>query len=37
MVEALSGAATAMHDTATRMSHTADQTKQRAVTVAGRL
>jgi methyl-accepting chemotaxis protein len=35
MVDALSGAATAMNDTAQRMSHTAEQTKHRAVTVAG--
>jgi methyl-accepting chemotaxis protein/CHASE3 domain sensor protein len=35
MVEALNGSAAAMNETAQRMSHTADDTKQRAVMVAG--
>lgn len=35
MIGALSGAAGSMTDTASRMSHTAESTKQRSVTVAG--
>jgi methyl-accepting chemotaxis protein/CHASE3 domain sensor protein len=35
LIESLSAAAGAMNETASRMSHTADDTKQRSVTVAG--
>jgi methyl-accepting chemotaxis protein len=35
LIESLSAAAAAMNETASRMSHTADNTKQRSVTVAG--